>query len=123
RREQFCAQAGEPRLVLGGSGRGLQAIEDRVALEISGRRHVIVAGGKKTGPPPPPLHHLPAGTNRELPPPPLPNPRARRPEQAPSAVVISRASQPTVSCARVRNSARPERTCASASSSRSCALS
>ena len=44
-------------------------------------------------------------------------------QNAPSSVVISRASQPTVSCARIRNSELPERPCASASNSRSCALS
>ena len=42
--EKFCAQRREPRLVRIAARQRFEPIEDVVAFEIAGRRHVVVAG-------------------------------------------------------------------------------
>ena len=42
--KEFCAQRGKPRFVRFAARQRLEPIEDVVAFEIAGRRHVVVAG-------------------------------------------------------------------------------
>ena len=102
--QQVGAQRGEPRLVLGMlRGTVLEAVEDIVAFEIASGGHVVMLRRK--------TRHLPSPStcvdlaqrpDVELALLALANRRRARRRRRPPAVVISRASQPTVSRARWR---------------------
>ena len=108
--EQLVAQRRQPRLVVrAASARASRRLRILWPSKLPSGGHVIMAREESPSSAPSASIDLGLATRRRTCPPRLPNRRRARRQNAPSGVVISRSSQPTVSRARCANSGLPLR--------------